>query len=204
MNHLKKVIMLTSLLAVLWVVPALGEAGWTGMPSPTSKILRGVWGSSGTDVFAVGDDGVILHYNGSGWDMSSRSLYQFSGVWGSSGTGVLAVGTMLSSGTVLRYDGSTWSKMTSWGYPLSSIWGSSATDIFAGGFNTILHYNGSNWTNMYDSSQSNDYFLSVWGSSGTDVFAAGARSVQHYNGTAWTAMSIPTSNTLRGLWGSSG
>ncbi|MBF0508317.1 MAG: hypothetical protein HQK57_05250 [Deltaproteobacteria bacterium] len=205
MKHLKMIIILTSFLATLWVVPVQSQTGWTAMSSPTSKILRSVWGNSGTDVFAVGDDGVILHYDGSGWGISSRVLYQFAGVWGTSGTNVLTVGTLLSSsGVVQRYDGSTWSSMTSWGYPLSCIWGSSATDIFAGGFNTILHYNGSGWTNMYDSSQSNDYFLSVWGSSGTDVFAAGARSIQHYNGTAWTAMSIPTSNTLRGLWGSSG
>ena len=33
--------------------------------------LDGVWGSSATDVFAVGDSGTILHYNGSAWSAMS-------------------------------------------------------------------------------------------------------------------------------------
>jgi hypothetical protein len=34
------------------------------MPSGTTNILLGVWGSSSSDVFAVGDKGTILHYDG--------------------------------------------------------------------------------------------------------------------------------------------
>jgi hypothetical protein len=30
----------------------------------TAKFLNAIWGSSENNVFAVGDDGVILHYNG--------------------------------------------------------------------------------------------------------------------------------------------
>ena len=32
------------------------------MNGGTTSFLTGVWGSSGTDVFAVGDFGTILHY----------------------------------------------------------------------------------------------------------------------------------------------
>jgi hypothetical protein len=34
------------------------------MTRTTSNDLRGVWGSSGSDVSAVGEDGTILHYGG--------------------------------------------------------------------------------------------------------------------------------------------
>jgi len=40
------------------------RAGWTPMESDTTFELRGVWGSSATDIFAVGVDGIILHYDG--------------------------------------------------------------------------------------------------------------------------------------------
>ena len=40
------------------------RAGWTPMESGTTLELRGVWGSSATDVFAVGVGGIILHYDG--------------------------------------------------------------------------------------------------------------------------------------------
>ena len=36
------------------------------MTSPVITRLRDVWGVSGNDVFAVGENGVILHYNGAG------------------------------------------------------------------------------------------------------------------------------------------
>jgi hypothetical protein len=37
---------------------------WTPMTSGTTNGLGGVWGSSGSDVFAVGSGGTILHYDG--------------------------------------------------------------------------------------------------------------------------------------------
>jgi hypothetical protein len=37
------------------------------MNSGTSNSVECVWGSSGSDVFAVGDKGTILHYDGSAW-----------------------------------------------------------------------------------------------------------------------------------------
>jgi hypothetical protein len=36
------------------------------MSSGTNDTLHGVWGSSGSDVFAVGNYGTILHYSGGG------------------------------------------------------------------------------------------------------------------------------------------
>ena len=63
------------------------------MTSGTTYHLYGVWGSSGSDVFAVGGNGTILHYNGSAWSsMTSGTTNNLLGVWGSSGSDVFAVG----------------------------------------------------------------------------------------------------------------
>jgi hypothetical protein len=41
------------------------EGGWQWQnPLPQGNSLYGVWGSSGSDVFAVGYGGTILHYSG--------------------------------------------------------------------------------------------------------------------------------------------
>src|SRR5258707_5879544 len=37
---------------------------WTAQTSATTDPLAGVWGGSGSDVFAVGRRGTIVHYNG--------------------------------------------------------------------------------------------------------------------------------------------
>ena len=66
---------------------------WTNMTSGTyilyGYFLCGIWGSSGTDVFAVGDWGNILHFDGSTWSaMTNDTTYyngynRLTGIWGS-------------------------------------------------------------------------------------------------------------------------
>ncbi|MGK3959487.1 hypothetical protein WMF38_41380 [Sorangium sp. So ce118] len=41
-----------------------GSWNWRRQEPVTSEWLRGVWGSEPQDVFAVGLNGTILHYNG--------------------------------------------------------------------------------------------------------------------------------------------
>jgi len=71
------------------------------MTSGTTNRLTAVWGSSATDVFAVGWGGTILHYDGTSWQlMTSGTGNNFNAVWGSSATDVFAVGEY---GTILHY-----------------------------------------------------------------------------------------------------
>ena len=173
----------------------------TEMDSGATYGLGGVWGSSSSDVFAVGGSGTVLHYDGSSWSsMSSGSTEWLNGVWGSSGSDVFAVG---GEGTILHYDGSSWSSMSSGssGY-LTGVWGSSSSDVFAvGNSGTVLHYDGSSWSST--SSGSSKGLDGVWGSSSSDVFAVGS-AVLHYDGSSWSSM---TSGFiichLHGVWGSS-
>jgi hypothetical protein len=65
--------------------------------------LKGVWGSSDSNVFAVGTAGTILRYNGTIWTaMESGTSNFLNSVWGSSSDNVFTVGDM---GTILFYDG---------------------------------------------------------------------------------------------------
>ncbi len=123
---------------------------WTEMTSPTSDSLLGVWGSSGSNVFAVGENGTILHYNGTSWtEMTVSTSDPLVSVWGSSESDIFAVGGFREDNTSLRsvilhYDGTNWEEMPS---PTSdflwSVWGSSGDDVFAAGDSgTILNYTG--------------------------------------------------------------
>ena len=82
--------------------PRVGEAGCERQnPLPQGNTLRGLWGSAGNDVFAVGYSGKIIHYNGSTWnEMSSGTSNRLYGVWGSSGSDVFAVG---QGGNIIRW-----------------------------------------------------------------------------------------------------
>jgi hypothetical protein len=172
-------------------------------PLPQGNWLRGVWKSTDGEVFAVGDMGTIIHYDGNKWTtMDSGTIEQLNGIWGINSHDVFAVGWM---NTILHFDGMQWTSMPcpgggNWGV-LFSIWGTSANDVFAVGSVEIMHYNGSNWSLM--DSRTCD-LLGVWGSSATDVFAVGMNGmILHYDGTGWSSIAINTSKDICGVWGSS-
>ncbi len=148
--------------------------------------LRGVWGSSPTDVFAVGDSSLVLHFDGSNWSqMAIGDTTNFYAVWGTSSGNVLATG---DNGVILRFDGAAWHDMNSGTRrSLRAIWGTSAGDVFAAGLGgEILHYDGNaggTWASM--SSVSPSPLRGVWGSGGTNVFAAGSGgTIVRWDGTA--------------------
>jgi len=194
-------------------------AGWSEMDNPLSGTERGlsdIWGSSGSDVFAVSGD-TIIHYDGLTWsEMESGTTNYLRGVWGSSATDVFAVG---DNGTMIYYNGKTWSEMNSGtSKDLDSIWGSSQNDIFVTGngetqgiwdyINFILHYNGNTCSEIYreEVDISRPHILyDIWGSSGSDVFAVSGGTIIHYDGLTWSEMksSIGIVPTFRSIWGSS-
>jgi hypothetical protein len=170
-------------------------------PLPQGNPPRSVWGSGPNDVWAVGDAGTILHWNGTAWTgVPSGTGNDLYGVWGSGPNDVWAVG---AGGTVLHWNGTAWTGVSSGttNY-LRSVWGSGASDVWAvGDAGTILHWNGTAWTRA---SGPPDSLEGVWGSGTGDVWAVGEfGTVLHWNdGTAWTCVSIGTTNSLRGVWGS--
>jgi hypothetical protein len=182
------------------------------------EFLKGVWGSSETDVFAVGENGMIIHYDGVEWTkMKSPTGEHLYGVWGSSGTDVFAVG---ENGTILHYDGLTWSADVESGTneALRAIWGTGSNDIYSvGDSGTILHYDGGFWSGM--ESNSTAWLLGMWGTSDTNVYAVGGfydgvggwfhpdswngGVILHYDGTVWTEIKTDIDSRLFSIWGSS-
>ena len=187
MHACKGIISVCMIVAVFCLLPSDTVAGWSVVDIGTTDPLYGIWGSAFDDVFVVGANGTVLHYNGSEWtSMNSTVTNNLQNVWGSSSTDVFAVG---NEGTVIHYDGSNWTSMTSnTTARLNAVWGSSSTDVFVvGNEGVIIHYDGSNWTSM-ESGSTTAWFSSVWGSSGNNVFVPAGRRVLHYDGSDWTAM----------------
>jgi hypothetical protein len=106
---------------------------WSPMASGTTRLLLGVWGIGNT-VFAVGDGGTVLRYDGTSWSsIGPGPVEDILAVWGSSDRDVYVAG---SSGIILRYNGSTWTTMQSGTtralYTLSGVAGQVGAAIAAG------------------------------------------------------------------------
>ena len=184
---------------------------WSHVPSGTADDLWDVWGSSATDVWAVGSNGRIVHYDGSRWTSSLDSVsYLFRGVWGSGPTDVWAVGFRSFTNTtpvIFHYDGTGWARDTSvpdtlpWP-PLSDVWGTSASNVWVVGYGGwISHFDGSRWT--YASVGSAVSSDRIWGTSATDVWTVGPQTVMHHDGIGWHAQSdsVLTARQLSAGWG---
>lgn len=107
---------------------------WTFTGRMSTACLSGIWGSSPADLFAVGDDGAVLRFDGSAWSvMRAADGRTLSAVWGSAPNDVFAVG---AGGTILHYDGNSWTPISSAvGTDLFAVWGFAGTDVLAAGRN---------------------------------------------------------------------
>lgn len=96
---------------------AAGGTSWAKQTSGTSLPLRAVHGSSNNQVIAVGDDGILLSYDGTTWTAQTNpeeDVYSLYGVLSLSGTSAFAVGsdgtTSDSDGVILKLTSDGWEK----------------------------------------------------------------------------------------------
>ena len=175
---------------------------WLKFSNMTFNTINAVWGSSATNIFAVGSLGTILTFNGTSWSLLTPSITTLDlfCVWGSSTENVYVGGY---TGKLLRYNGLAW-KTVSLGtsQTLKSIWGSSASDVYAtGSEGTIIHFDGSTWNTV--AIPGGVALNALWGSAYNDVFAAGeAGTIYHYDGNVWTKLVPPASLNISAAWGS--
>lgn len=170
---------------------------------PTTTDLYGVSGSGPNDVWVVGKQGTIMHFDGTAWSLSQdgtgaplHSVYAAdpNDAW------------LLAAGLIHRWNGAAWSPVNNVGNDsLGVIWGTAANDVWAFGA-TAFHWDGSSWT----SSTIGNYSVSaVWGTATNDVWATGqsnpdAFNVIHWDGATWSPVPTdPIPLQMRGMWESS-
>ena len=107
-------------------------------------MLQGIWGPSKNDLWAVGSQGTILHFDGAGWRAAASGTQQtLLAIWGTAKNDVFAVGT---AGLVLHYDGTSWAAVDVGAgallasTTLSGLCGRPGGELFATGDSFILRY----------------------------------------------------------------
>ena len=105
-----------------WNLPLSEDAGawtpsgWTKMASSSNKRLFAVWGTSSTSVWAGGESGALLHWNGSTWSARASSIDPQGWVMDIAGSAEDDVYLVELRGTVglgakmhvHHFDGATW------------------------------------------------------------------------------------------------
>jgi hypothetical protein len=150
-----------------------------------------LWGSSSEDLYAVGNNGNIAHWDGVRWKkIESGTTLNIYDIYSDNGEIIcIASGKFISSGKKvlsIRY-GST-SEINSVGLSdnLSSIWFKSRKKYYIAGagiyWSKSLKY--ANWEKI--NTQNTRYCEKIRGNNYNDIFIAGSYNlILHYNGYSW-------------------
>jgi photosystem II stability/assembly factor-like uncharacterized protein len=127
----------------------LDGSTWGVVKSGIKKDVFGMWGTSGSDVFAVGAEGSIYHWDGFGFTQQPVSDVKANlrAVGGSGKTG-WAVG---DSGTVVRFDDTGWHKAdvpAALNRSLTGVSCAAPEDCFAVAWGFAMHWDGKAWTQI--------------------------------------------------------
>lgn len=135
------------------------------LPGTTSN-LKGIFATSTSNIWVVGDAGHVFYWDGATWtDISIDDSTECNTVWASSPSDVW-VGAY--SGSIMHYNGSAWAARTPPGspYEISSIRGTSPTSVYATsgywGAPYVWMWDGSSWTTT-DFGQSGYYGFGALG-----------------------------------------
>jgi len=157
--------------------------------------INKLWGSSSSDLYVVGNNGNIAHWNGSKWTkIESGTTLPIQSIWGSNNNKgekeiiCIASDKVLNSGSkVLQIIDNNINELNTTGLPwsLSSIWFESQRKYYIGG------------DGIYTALNKNDgwkaeeippllYKHTIYGNALNDIVIAGAYGlILHYNGNSW-------------------
>jgi hypothetical protein len=180
------------------VVYHLDGTQWRAVAA-TSEFLHDVWGASATEVYAVGERGTVLHFDGHAWSpvpglAGGPELRGIAGAWPGR---AVAVGW---GGRVVRLQGGRWSEMVVH-ETLNDVWAASGSDVFVvGDAGTILRSDGGEWRRMPSGTM--ESLTGVWGRSPGEVYAVGTGGVLlRFDGRTWSRLDSGTGSDLTAIRG---
>jgi hypothetical protein len=193
---------------------ATAGAQWTlqrGTPPPGPGAIRGIWASSGTDVYAASTNtaGANLFHStdhGAHWtaQQAAGMAIDLNGVGGTTASDVILVG---DNALILRGANITWTKENApvpAATRLLGIWAIAPGDIYiAGSGNVILHGGAASAGWITQTVVGTTELRSVWGVPG-NIWAVGSGgTILHSTGTSWAAQTSGTGAELRAVFGTS-
>ncbi|AKJ06709.1 sialidase family protein [Archangium gephyra] len=120
-------------------MPCTSDGGWCwDNPLASGSGLRAIRGRSESDILAVGENGVVLSWDGTCWNRSraGKQSQTLSGIWPAPGPGWQVVGI---NGTLLRSEDGGWVEDKLGTVTLRDISGGSDGSAFAVGSSGTLH-----------------------------------------------------------------
>lgn len=178
---------------------------WRTETSGTTNDLHAVHALAPNDIWAVGVNGTVAHWNGTAWTATTQIAAggaTLRGVLALSTTDVVAVG---DGGVIIRYNGTIWASQTSpTSNTLRAVHGTSGSDLHAvGDAGTAIRDTGTGWATVATGTTQN--LLGLFAHSAAAAIAVGAGGTTlGWNGSFWAPFPAAGATTLVGCSGIGG
>lgn len=165
--------------------------GWTETSAGISDDLNAIDGVAEDEIWAVGELGSVVRYDGSTWTPVANppTTGALLGVYVRTSTDVWVVG---EEGSAARYDGSSWTNATvPAGGNLRGVYVPAQDEAWvAGGAGEVWRYDGSQWTAVDIGTTA--ALQGITGRSKNEIWTWGTGGVIYrYDGADWTRMTAP-------------
>ncbi|WP_394841944.1 hypothetical protein LZC95_33320 [Pendulispora brunnea] len=184
-------------------------------PLPQGNLLKDVWAAASNDVWAVGDGGTIVHFDGTQW--SSAPSGTKADLRSIHGAGAKDMWAVASDGAIAHYDGNGWKIATTLEDAIlgevlalgpADVWVAGQTFSGApyGRKGVLAHFDGTSWTKVNTGISLEYYYgiTSMWGTSSNDLYFVSG-DVYHWNGTRAERQLLPergsVAHTFSKIWG---
>ncbi len=178
--------------------------------------MNKLWGTSSNDLYVIGNEGNIAHYNGSQWSrVESGTDLHLTDIYGRNENEVYATGANISDvkGVLLKGNNNQFSVMINseiideselfeklYGI-LAAVWLDENNTIYTGG-NLLYQYKNGSWDYVRSLPENyiggnpgsfyRGFISSIRGNSSNDYIIAGGRNtLRHFNGYTWEQLGLP-------------
>lgn len=156
-----------------------------------------IWGTSENDLYFVGYNGTIVHYNESGWaKIESGTALDINDIWGFENNNKNFIKYIPADNQILRLSSeNVISKITTFeGSVVNSLWAKSDNLIYCAGDGLTILKNGI-WEKP-DNSELNLIFRIKASDYNNIAGLSSNREVYHYNGYTWSGIVTEQNNTF--------
>lgn len=175
----------------------ISVGAFTKIPTGVTGYLWGIYSSGPSDIWVVGDNGAVLHYDGMTWSKVSFTTEKLLSIWGAGANDIWIGGY---SGKSFHYNGTSWTAVAlPGGGSLLGLTGTGSSDVWATNGTAVSHWNGTSWSNTPVSGTTQ----AIWAASSSDVWAVGTSgTANHYDGTKWSTVPTTVTDLFWGVGGS--
>lgn len=163
---------------------------WQPSTVEQTGIVRAVHGFGDYDVWAAGDNGLLLRSAGSRFvEVTPMVSESFKAIWVLGIDEVVVAG---DGGTIQHWDGSTWTvkfSLSTWKF--TALWSAGPGHLIAAGDLGLLSWNGTAWTALAKPSMSAAP-IKLWGTAVDDYYMVdAAEELWHFKAGAWSKQNFP-------------